>query len=82
MITIAIIIALIIGACIGYICGYGIGEASGQLRYIRKRIDTLDRLHCLLSDGTLSKEFFEGALWTIKNADPKLDEKEQSYDQD
>lgn len=63
MTTIAIIVALIIGACIGYIFGYGIGEASGQLRYIRKRIDTLDRLHCLLSDDTLSKEFFLKVLY-------------------
>lgn len=71
--TVAIIIGLIISAFIGYICGYGIGEASVQMQYIKKRIDALDGLHYLLEDSTHSKEFFEGALWAIKNTDPSSD---------
>lgn len=80
--TVITIIGLIIGAIVGYIYGYGMGKASGQLEYISKRIDALDGLHHLLEDSEHSKEFFEGALWTIKNTDPSSDEKEQSYDRD
>lgn len=78
--AVAGIFAFIILMVVLYTFGYFMGYTSGQMRYIRARIRTLDSMSALLDADTdaHTAEWYRGALWCIEESTPetKLNKKE------
>lgn len=58
-------------------CSYKIGYYSSEIKCSTARLDTLSHMLDILETNAHSHEWFEGALWAIKDSNPNSSSSEK-----